>query len=249
VVTEHTFRDQDLSGAQFRMVSLRGARMHAVDLSGVKITDAWAVGVDISGELRDVRLNGVDVVPLVEAELDRIHPQRAKMRPVDADGYREAWRILRELWAATIERARGLDEKLLHERVDGEWSFVETLRHLNFGTAAWALRAVLGEPAPWHPTDLPHDEMPDLPGLPRDRQIRPSLQEVLAVRASRVDRFSELLAGLTDEQLQSATTPVTEPGYPESQSFAVTRCLGAVINEHWEHRLYAERDLDVLTGR
>jgi hypothetical protein len=29
----------------------------------------------------------------------------------------------------------------------------------------------------------------------------------------------------------------------------VTRSLGAVINEHWEHRLYAERDLDVLTSR
>ncbi|WP_146169067.1 DinB family protein [Actinoplanes italicus] len=248
-MTEHTFEDQDLSGARFRMVSLRGARMHAVDLAGVKITDAWAVGVDISGMLRDVRLNGVDVVPLVEAELDRIHPQRAKMRPVDADGYREAWAILEQLWAATIARARGLDATLLHERVDGEWSFVETLRHLNFGTAAWALRAVLGEPAPWHPTDLPHDEMPELPGLPRDRRIQPSLDEVLAVRAGRVARVRELLAGLTDEQLRSSTTPVTEPGYPEPESFAVTRCLGAVINEHWEHRLYAERDLDVLTGR
>ncbi|MEU4620520.1 DinB family protein [Actinoplanes sp. NPDC023801] len=248
-MTEHTFENQDLSGAQLRMVSLRGARMHAVDLSGVKITDAWAVDVDISGELRDVRLNGVDVMPLVEAELDRIHPQRPKMRPVDAAGYREAWRILEELWAATITRASALDEELLHERVDGEWSFIETLRHLNFGTAAWALRAVLGEPAPWHRTDLPHDEMPELPGLPRDRSMRPSLAEVLAVRAGRVARFRELLAGLTDEQLQSTTTPVTEPGYPEPDSYAVTRCLGAVINEHWGHRLYAERDLDVLTGR
>jgi hypothetical protein len=249
VVTEHTFEDQDLGGARFRMVSLRGARMHAVDLSGVKITDAWAVDVDISGALRNVRLNGVDVMPLVEAELDRIHPQRAAMRPVDADGYRRAWQILEDLWAGTIARARTLDEKLLHERVDGEWSFVETLRHLNFGTAAWALRAVLGEPAPWHPTDLPHDEMPDLPGLPRDRRMQPSLAEVLEVRAGRTARVRELLAGLTDEQLASTTTPVTEPGYPEPEAYAVTRCLGAVINEHWEHRLYAERDLDVLTGR
>jgi hypothetical protein len=45
------------------------------------------------------------------------------------------------------------------------------------------------------------------------------------------------------------TEPVTEPGYPESKSFPVRRCLGAIVNEEWEHRLFAERDLDVLTSR
>jgi hypothetical protein len=40
-----------------------------------------------------------------------------------------------------------------------------------------------------------------------------------------------------------------EPGYPESESFAVRRCLQAILNEEWEHRLYAERDFDVLEAR
>jgi hypothetical protein len=29
----------------------------------------------------------------------------------------------------------------------------------------------------------------------------------------------------------------------------VRRCLGAIINEEWEHRTFAERDLDVLESR
>jgi hypothetical protein len=44
------------------------------------------------------------------------------------------------------------------------------------------------------------------------------------------------------------TEPVTEPGYPEPESFPVRRCLQAILNEEWEQRLYAERDLDVLAS-
>lgn len=42
------------------------------------------------------------------------------------------------------------------------------------------------------------------------------------------------------------TEPVTEPGYPALKSFPVRRCLRAILNEEWQHRLYAERDLAVL---
>jgi hypothetical protein len=56
------------------------------------------------------------------------------------------------------------------------------------------------------------------------------------------------LAELTDEQLAMSTTPVQEPGYPESESFPMPRCLRAVVQEEWQHRLYAERDLDALMG-
>jgi hypothetical protein len=57
-----------------------------------------------------------------------------------------------------------------------------------------------------------------------------------------------VIAGLTDARLAGMTEPVTEPGYPEPESYPVRRCLQAILTEEWEHRLYAERDLDVLTG-
>lgn len=206
--------------------------------------------MDLSGEISNLRVNGVNVVPLVEAELNRRYPDRVKMRPTTADGFREAWAILERLWPETVDRARAMPPEQLYERVDGEWSFIETLRHLLFATDAWLKRAYLGEPCPWSPLDLPHDEMPDDPSVPRDRDARPSLDEVLALRADRMATVRQALADLTDEQLAGMTEPVLEPGYPEpGRSFPVIRCLRAVVVEEWEHRLYAERDFAVLAAR
>jgi hypothetical protein len=248
-MTGSRFEDVDLTNARFHDVNLTNARFHLVDLTGVMIRGAALMNVDISGEIRSLRVNGVDVVPLVEAELNRRYPDRVKMCPTDADGFREAWDILERLWQRTVERARGMAPELLHQRVEGEWSFIETLRHLVFATDAWVKRGILGEPSPWDPLDLPHDEMPDEPSVPRDRGARPSLDDLLALRADRMAVVRQVIADLTEEKLAAMTEPVMEPGYPEPESFAVRGCLQVILNEEWEHRLYAERDLDMLESR
>jgi hypothetical protein len=249
------FKEENLAGARFEELSLRGAVFHDVDLGEATFDNVNLSGstihalvrdVAITGDVRNLTVWGVDVVPLVEAELNRLQPGRAKMRPNDADGYREAWELLERLWGETVERARKLPAAKLHESVDGEWSFIETLRHLVFATDAWVRRAVLGDPAPWDPLDLPHDEMRDTPPVPRDRAVQPSLDEVLALRADRTATVRVLFAGLTDERLTEMTVPVTEAGYPESQSYQVDDCLQCILSEEWEHRMYAERDLAVL---
>ena len=244
-----TFEDVYLNNAVFRDVDLSNARFSLVDLTGVTIRGAELVDMDVSGMVQNFRINGVDVAPLIEAELDRRYPDRARMRPSDADGFREGWAILERLWEGTVERARGLPSELLHEQVDGEWSFIQTVRHLVFATDAWVKRAVLGEPSPWDPLDLPHDDMADQPSVPRDRAAQPSLDEVLVLRTDRMATVRQVIANLTDESLAGVTEPVLEPGYPESRSFPVRRCLGAILNEEWQHRLYAERDFDVLDAR
>ena len=172
--------------------------------------------------------------------------QPGRSRPTDADGFRAAWALTEAEWAQTFARARSFSAQQLHERVDGEWSFIQTQRHLVFATDAWVRRALLGDPTPWHPLDLPHDDMEDAPGVPRDYAARPTLDEVLALRADRMATVRDVIAALTDEALDSLTVPVLEPGYPESEAFLVRRCLGAVVNEEWEHRRFAERDLDII---
>ncbi len=127
---------------------MTGARFEGVNLSGTVMRGVELVDVDIDGELRNVTINGVAVAPLVEAELDRRFPDRAKMRPRDPDGFREAWTIVERLWAGTVAKASALDPELLHESVDGEWSFIQILRHLVFATDAWINRVILGGPAP-----------------------------------------------------------------------------------------------------
>ena len=165
------FREQDLSGTHFERVNLRGAtftrvslsdaRMRSVDFSGAQLRGALfsqsrlrgveLVDVEISGALENVVVNGVDIAPLVDAELNRRMPDRARMRPDDADGFRTAWTILERLWEGTVARARTFPEAALHRRVDDEWSFIQTLRHLNFASAAWVGRMILGNASPWHP--------------------------------------------------------------------------------------------------
>jgi hypothetical protein len=247
-LTGASFEDVYLDGARLHDVDLRGATLRMVDLRGLRARDVWLEDVDLTGDVENVRINGVDIAPLVEAELDRRDPDRPKMRPTDADGYREAWDVVERLWAGTVDRARTFAPELLHERVDGEWSFIETLRHLVFATDAWVCRALLGDPEPWDALDLPHDDMPDSPPVPRDRQVRPSLDAVLALRADRMATVRRVVDDLTDEALAGTTEPVLEPGYPEPEPYAVTRILRTILNEEYLHRLYAERDLDALAA-
>ena len=246
-VTEpQEFTDADLSGARFSNVDLSGARLRNVDLTGASIRGALLVDVELDGEVDGLTVNGVDVTAYVESELDRRHPGRDRMRPQDAEGYREAWAVLQELWPGTEERALALPEGMLHRRVDGEWSFTETVRHLVFVVDAWLKRAVLHDEDPYHPWVRPHDEMPLEAGVAWDPDARPDPVEVLAVWTDRRAEVSRFLAGLTDEQLAAETRPPDTPGYPLHGAYAVSRCLTAVVAETWAHRLIAERDLAAL---
>ena len=80
------FERVDLSGAELFAVDLAGARFRGVDLSGVVMRGVELVNVDIHGEIVNMTVNGVDIGPLIEAELDRRYPDRAKMRPADPAG-------------------------------------------------------------------------------------------------------------------------------------------------------------------
>jgi DinB family protein len=244
-VNEHL--REDWSDSRFEEVNFSGSRFHNVYFRDTVIRGAWLERVEIDGYVDEVTINGVDVGPLIEAELDRRDPDRRLINPTDAEGFRRAWEVVGRRWDAAVEGARALPEDLLHERVDGEWSFIETLRHLVFATDAWVLRAVLGDPRPYHPLGLAHTEMPaDTPGVPHDPNARPSLDDVLAVRADRMATVARLLDDLTDERLEEMTEPVPEPGYPESETYPVRRCLRTVVHEEWLHREYAERDIAAL---
>jgi DinB superfamily/Pentapeptide repeats (8 copies) len=243
------YEHADLRGSRFEDVDLRGSRLRGVYLKDVTMTGCILDDVEIHAEIRNLVINGVDVVPLVEVELDRRDPDRAAMRPTNPEGFRRAWDTIERLWAGTVERARGFPPEQLHESVDGEWSFNETLRHLAFATDAWIRRGILGDPTPWDPLDLPWDQMEDTPGVPRDRGVRPSLDDVLRLRHDRMRTVRHVVDGLTPDSLAAVTTPVPGPGWPPPESFPVAECLLTVLNEEYHHRLFAERDLDALERR
>src|SRR6478736_51236 len=97
----------DLHGSCFHDVDLSGSEFRAVFLRDVVMRGCILLDVTIDAEVRNLVVNGVDVAPLVEAELDRRHPERARMRPTDPTGFREAWDIVERLWAGNSTGPEG----------------------------------------------------------------------------------------------------------------------------------------------
>ena len=231
------FDDGDFTGAEFRECDLSRAR-----LVGVVMQD-----VEIDGLVTNLVVNGVEVMSYVEAELDRRHPVRALIRSDDPDDLREAWRQLRDDWATTTERVRSMPEDSEHQSVDGEWSMVETLRHLVFVHDSWFRRCVLGLTEPFTAIGLgPPFVMDPANGL--DPSAQPSLREVLAVRDRQASGIEMWLAEVTHDQLvQAAPVPDDDRWPPYAKGRAVRGCLGTVLNEEWAHHGFCKRDLDKLS--
>ncbi len=245
-LTGTTYERADMQGSRFDTVLLNGSHFNNVDLYQVTMRGVEIWNTTISGEVVNLVINGVDVAPLIDAELDRRHPDKPKFRPVTADGFREAWDVNERLWSATVDRARKLEPDQLHESVDGEWSFVQTLRHLAFASESWVGRCILGDPYPWHPLSLAWDTLRDL-GIEQHRDARPALDEALALRHDAMRLVRRVVDELTDERLDEETDPCVGPGWPpEGATFKVRDCLLTVLNEEWWHRMYAERDLAVI---
>ncbi|WP_214406842.1 DinB family protein [Pseudonocardia lacus] len=238
--------DDELRGARFTGRDMTGAEFRDVVLSGVRMRGVLLDGADIDGLIDGLRVNGVDVAPLVEAELDRRHPERRALRPTTVEGAREAWAVVEGFWAPTVERARALPDAERHRSVEDEWSFVQTLRHLVFVTDAWIRHAVLGEARPYHPAGLVADFMDNAPDLGIDPTAAPSFDEVVALRADRFARVRAFLDSADQAELDRVREPGPVPGYPPPAARTALSCLRIVLSEEWEHHRFAVRDLDRL---
>lgn len=240
-----------LRGATFMVRDLAGARFVDCDLRGVKIVDSLVAGASISGWVEGLEVNGVDVTAYVNAELDARHPERVQLREIAGpDDFRAMWDTLERLWADLVARAAALPEQARHEQVEGEWSFVQTLRHLVFITDSWASRTVLDETAPFHRLGLPQTAYApaDAAALGIELDAQPTYDEVLAVRAERMATVRGIVDGLTGPDLGRPVTQLPAPGYPDEPR-AVGDCVGVVMDEECEHYRFAARDLAVLDAR
>jgi hypothetical protein len=232
-------------------IDLSGARFHNVDLSRAKLTGVWAQEIIVDGAIERMTVNGIDVMPYVEQQLFERHPELGKVWSGDLGDLREAWRTAKETWATTEAEVATLDPALLERSVDGEYSYLQTLRHLVFASDAWLRRCLLGEDDYW-PGGVVFDEIdPEVRAvLPLDRDAAPSLDEVMAVRLDRRAVLDRLLDEMTPERLAEHPPARDRNGYPpDTSARTVLECLQCVVNEEWWHHSFAVRDLAVLTGR
>lgn len=237
-----------LAGARILSRDLAGLEIRDCDVSGLRIVDCYGGDVHVAGGFERVVVNDVDVTAYVESELDRRHPVRRLAREARTpDDYRAAWAAVEEQWRSTLVRARRLPEAVLHEQVDGEYSFVETQRHLLFGGDAWLGSAVLEESAPYHPLGLPYSGMPAdvAASLGLTGEATATLDEVMEARRRRMATMRAVLDGLTEAGLDRSCGRKPAPPYPD-QEYVVRRCLTVVLTEEAEHHRYAVRDLAVL---
>ncbi|WP_155370849.1 DinB family protein [Catellatospora vulcania] len=247
-MTDFTRSDAS-QGAEFVDADLRGARFVRADLSGVVMREVNLDGADIDApwlpHAAFLRVNGVDVIPLVEAELNRRFPGRADRRAADPDGLRAAWATLEHTWAATLQRVAAMPAGTVDVSVGGEWSFAQTLRHLVLATDAWLGRAVLGIGQPFHPVGLGHADAGDDLDMSIFVKTAPPYDEVIEVRAGRVATVRDFLAAVTPDELAATRANPWAPEYQET----TLSCLHVILEEEWEHHRYAVRDLEAIEAK
>jgi DinB family protein/pentapeptide repeat protein len=236
---EALFVGVDLGGARFVKADISGVVMRGVQLRGVEIDSPWLFDTQNA-----LVVNGVDVLPFVEAELNRRFPGRAERRAADPDGLRAAWAKLESTWAATLARVAAMPAGTVDVSVGGEWSFAQTLRHLVFATDMWLGRAILRIEQPFHPIGQ-MDAGTENDGT--ERLVFTAVAqyaEVLEVRAGRVAMVRDFLATVTPDELAAQRGNPHAPDHPET----VLSCLHVILDEEWEHHRYAVRDLDTIAA-
>lgn len=227
----------DLSESVFWGVDLQRALFRDVNFTGATMKSVWLVDVQIDGLVDRLVVNGVDVTEYVQTH-DPWQPLRGMLRPTDTAGLRATWSELARVWNVTIDEARSLSDEQRHRSVDGEWSFVQTLRHLVFAIDKWFTVPLDG--GTFSPMGLPNKGSADFPWPGLDPSESPSFDEVLATRADRWARLGAYLDNIAvtdfDRQidvLENGTVPLIE-------------CLYTVFEEEFEHRRYSLRDLAKL---
>lgn len=234
----------DFQGARLESASFRDATIRFSDLRGATLRSVDVDGMDIDSHdlfFGSLTVNGVDVVPLVEAELNRRFPGRELSKARTPQGLSEAWVAAQDAWRETVTAT---PRDLVDAHVSDEWSLAQTLRHLVLATDAWLRGAILGVDQPFHEIG---QIFTGAHGMGFDTSIfraeKPTFDEVLAVRADRQQQVTDFIATVTDEVLaQERENPWGGGDWRPT----VGDCLRVILEEEWAHLRYIRRDLDLL---
>lgn len=228
------FEGRDLAESVFWGVDLQRSTFRDVNFTGSSMRGVWLIDVEVDGLVERLVINGVDVTDHVNAN-DPWQPLRGMLRPTDRDGLVASLDALDAAWNETIEVARRLPVDQQHASIDGEWSFVQTIRHLVFGIDKWFTRPVVG--GAFHPIGLPNTGSAGVPWPGVDPSAEPSFDDAVAVRAERIGRIRSHLLDIADEELASEVEIIENGPTP------VLECIHVVFEEGFEHLRYARRDL------
>ena len=237
-------RVERVEGATIIGRSFRGATLRWCDLTGVTMRGVDVGGLDIDSHdlfFGTLVVNGVDVVPYVNAELNRQFPGRELQTARTPEGLREGWDAVCAAWATTVAAT---PPELVDAHVEDEWSLAETLRHLVLATDAWLRGAILRIEQPFHEIGQIFTGAAEM-GFDMSifRRDPPAFDEVLAVRAERQQQVTDFLATATQALLDEARD---NPWGGDDWHPTVGDCVRVILEEEWAHLRYIRRDLAIL---
>jgi hypothetical protein len=235
---------QGFEGATFVGTSFRGAILRSCDLSGVTMRSVEVGGLDIDSHdlfFGSLVVNGVDVVPFVDAELNRQFPGRELQKAQTPEGLRDGWVAVQAAWETTVATT---PPELVDVQVDDEWSLAQTLRHLVLATDAWLRGGIMGMEQPFHEIGLIFGGAAEM-GFDMSifRVDVPTFDEILAVRAERQQLVTDFLTSATPELLAEERD---NPWGGGDWHPTVGDCVRVILEEEWAHLRYVRRDLAQL---
>ena len=235
---------QDFEGATFVRTSFRGATLRSCDVSGVTMRSVEVNGLDIDGHdllFGSLIVNGVDVVPLVDTELNRQFPGRELQKAQTSEGLRDGWVAVQAAWETTVANT---PSELVDAHVEDEWSLAQTLRHLVLASDAWLRGGIMGMEQPFHEIGLIFTGAAEM-GFDMSvfRADAPEFEDVLAVRAERQQLVTDFLGTATSELLaEERDNPWGDGDWHPT----VGDCVRVILEEEWAHLRYVRRDLALL---
>jgi hypothetical protein len=234
----------EFEGATFSKASFKGATLRYSDVSGVTMRSVDVDGLDIDSHdlfFGTLLVNGVDVVPLVDAELNRQFPGRELQKAETPEGLREAWVAVQAAWDQTVAST---PPEMVDANVEDEWSLAQTLRHLVLATDAWLRGAIQRIEQPFHEIGQIFTGAAEM-GFDMSifRADEPTYDEILAVRAERQQLVTDFLATVTPEVLAEERD---NPWGGGDWHPTVGDCIRVILEEEWAHLRYVRRDLAIV---
>lgn len=238
-----TYSGKEFEGATFVKASFKGATLRFSDVSGVTMRGVDVNGLDIDSHdlfFGSLLVNGVDVVPFVDAELNRLFPGRELQKAQTPEALREGWVAVQSAWQTTVADT---PPELVDAHVPDEWSMAQTLRHLVLATDAWLRGGIMRIPQPFHEIGQIFTGAAEM-GFDMSifRADPPAYEEILAVRAERQRMVTDFLAAVTAELLAEEREDPWGGGWRPS----VGDCIRVILEEEWAHLRYIRRDLALL---
>ena len=193
---------EGFEGATFVSTSFKGATLRSCDISGVTMRSVDVGGLDIDSHdlfFGGLIVNGVDMVPFVDAELNRQFPGRELQKAQTPEGLRDGWVAVQTAWETTVTNTPA---ELVDAHVEDEWSLAQTLRHLVLATDAWLRGGIMRMEQPFHEIGQIFGGAAEM-GFDMSifRADAPTFDNILGVRAERQQLVTDFLATVAPELL------------------------------------------------